>query len=145
MIKKAYVKYDRVQSVIDPKTGLTQQSFKDECDINTLLQHWMKTGVMPNFRQDPPSYGDFADLPTMQEAANLVLHAEQVFADLPDDVREQFASPMDYFDAVLAAEERLGTMDPLDVIVPTDTKDTQSGQKGGKDGLSQENVQESKS
>ena len=138
MLKKLYVKYDRKPQMIDPKTGLTQQSFKDECDINVLLNHWIKTGVMPSFNQAQPVYGDVSDMLSPQEAANLRIHAQEIYNDLPDDVREKYQHPMDYFEAVLAAEEVEGTMDPLDVIVPTDTN---SAGKEVKDGVSEKDVQ----
>lgn len=128
MFKKAYVPSGRVQSKIDPKTGMTHQSFKDECDINYLVEHWSKTGVMPSFNHRQPVYADVADVPDMHHAANLVAFAEQHFAELPADEREKYDDALHYLEAVSAALEDPGTIAPLDVIVPTDTKD---GQKGG--------------
>lgn len=122
MFKKAYQPTDRVQSTIDPKTGLTQQSFKDECDINILLEHWIKTGVMPSFNHNSGFFADVSEVPDMQQAAGLIAYAEQYFAQLSEEERSKYETAMDYFEAVLAAEEEGGHMDPLDVNVPTDTK-----------------------
>lgn len=130
MFKKAYQPHARVQSVIDPKSGLTQQSFAEECDINHIVEVWTKTGQIPVYHRQP-FYGDFSEVPDPQEAASLIAYAEQHFAQLPVEEQERFGDALTYFEAVLASEDEGGHNSSLDVIVPTDTN---SAGKEVKDG-----------
>lgn len=67
----------------------TQQSFKAECDINTIVNRAREKGIMPtNIRQ--PFYGDFSDVPTFENALKTVMEAEDRFMSLPAKVRAQF-------------------------------------------------------
>lgn len=74
--------------LIDPAESMTQQHFADECDINTIVQRFLKTGEMPpnvNFGEiDVSEVGDFHD------ALNIVRAAQEEFNRLPSRVRERF-------------------------------------------------------
>lgn len=68
----------------------TQQNFKEECDINTIVRNFGVTGEMP-LTTATPLQGDFADAATdYQSALNLILQADQSFMELPSDVRKRF-------------------------------------------------------
>lgn len=41
-----------------PKRGRTQQSFKDECNINNIIGRYNETGEEPLFNRTPPKYMD---------------------------------------------------------------------------------------
>lgn len=81
---------------IDPDTGeelesLTQQSFKDECDINEIVRRFGLTGQLPeNFRA--PVSGDFTGITDFQSAMNAVVRAQEEFDSLPAATREFFAN-----------------------------------------------------
>jgi len=129
-VRKQYVRYPRVQSRINPKSGRTHQAFKDECDINKIVNYFMKHGIIPP--QTPPeAYLDVSCYPSYQEAKNLVAQAEQAYAQLSPEQMEMFPTPMDYLEAVFEQSEDVGTDTPLDVTVPTDTNSIQTKQKGG--------------
>jgi len=69
--------------------GFTQQQFKEECDINVIVEKFMKTGEMPdNVRV--PIEGDFTDVTDYQSALNAVIAADDAFMELPPDVRAEF-------------------------------------------------------
>lgn len=70
--------------------GGAKQSFKDECDINTILERYMRTGALPDLIKQNPRYGDFANVTDYQTSMNLVLHANDQFANLPAAVRDKF-------------------------------------------------------
>jgi len=38
--------------------GLTRQSFKDECDINRIVDQYTRTGLVPHVVRRSPQYGD---------------------------------------------------------------------------------------
>lgn len=71
------------------KPSMTDRSFKDECDINKIVERCMRVG----WPEDPGTaqYGDFANMPgTLQEAYDLFHDAEEKFAALPSDLRKVF-------------------------------------------------------
>lgn len=80
---------------VDPDTGeviddgKTQQSFKDEVDINTIVRRFGLTGEMPqNFAM--PVSGDFTSAMSFQESMNLVVQAQEAFMTLPAEMRDRF-------------------------------------------------------
>lgn len=68
---------------------LAQQSFKDECDINTILERFAVTGELPN-NVRMPQYGDFSGIFDYQTALNAVMAADDSFMQLPASVRARF-------------------------------------------------------
>lgn len=57
----------RCQVEYDPERGLTRQSFKDECDVNRIVDTYARTGIIPAQRLEP-HYGE-APESTLFEAA----------------------------------------------------------------------------
>lgn len=86
--------YDRDQvslengTAIDPETT-TQQQFKDETDINTIVKRFGLTGELPNGIGMPQS-GDFTDAPDFHTAMNLIRDAESAFLKVPAEIRARF-------------------------------------------------------
>jgi phage internal scaffolding protein len=70
---------------------LTQQHFKDECDINNILRQFNITGLLPESALSP-RYGDFTGISDYQSALNQVIAAEDEFMRLPADLRARFAN-----------------------------------------------------
>lgn len=58
----------RVSLEFDPAKGRTHQSFKDECDVNRIVETYARTGVMPSVARGEPKYGTAPDQ-TLFEAA----------------------------------------------------------------------------
>lgn len=87
----------------------TLQSFKDDADINCIIARYENTGVLV----DPtvpvsrtPQFGDFSDLPTYQEAQNVIVAANNAFSSLSSKIRERFGNdPAAYFDFVQSLKE----------------------------------------
>lgn len=69
--------------------SLAQQHYKDECDINTILERFNITGLLP---QSPlsPRYGDFTGIGDYHTALNRVFAAQQEFEALPAPIRARF-------------------------------------------------------
>lgn len=68
-----------------------KQNFKAECDINTIMRKFEKTGVIEHVKQHGARYGDFIDTPqSYQDAVNQVIEAEKMFLSLPAKVRKAF-------------------------------------------------------
>lgn len=68
--------------------SMTQQSFKDECDLNVLLAGY-KHSPMP-FAIPAGNYGDFSEITDFQGAHDAIQAARDAFAELPARVRERF-------------------------------------------------------
>ncbi len=71
--------------------SLAQQQFKDECDINVILERFNVTGQLP-VSPLQPQFGDFSGITDYQTALNAVLDAQESFDALPARVRERFAN-----------------------------------------------------
>lgn len=84
-----YVPHPRVQ--LDCGSELiTEQWHKSECDINTILKQYQKTGIIAHINK---SHGEYADLPDQmdfQAALALVQEASSAFSTLPSVVRDRF-------------------------------------------------------
>lgn len=86
--------------------SLAQQQFKDECDINTILERFNVTGQLP-VSPLQPQFGDFSGITDYQTALNAVLDAQESFDALPARVRERFANdPAAFVDFCLDAANR---------------------------------------
>lgn len=66
-----------------------QQHQKDETDINKIMARYVKTGVIDHINTHQPHYGDNTAL-DYQQSLNIILHAENMFAELPAQARKHF-------------------------------------------------------
>lgn len=66
----------------------TKQSFKDECDINVLMQRYQATGILPA-GSAIPRYADVSEL-DYQLAQDTVATANSMFSALPSGLRARF-------------------------------------------------------
>lgn len=109
-----------------PEEGMTQQHFKDECDINYLLKHYN------DIPAPPPVYGDCTQYNDLQSCIDTLKAAQEDFQAVPSEIRARFGNnPAAFFDfcndkSNIEELRRLGLADPgtvpLDVTVPGDTK-----------------------
>ncbi len=69
--------------------SLTKQSFRDECDANSIMARWHKTGQVDHINSNPPRYGDFDTADSYLEALLKVQAAEAEFQNLSAEVRDR--------------------------------------------------------
>lgn len=69
--------------------SLAQQHYKDECDINTILEKFNITGLLPESPLSP-RYGDFTGIGDYHTALNRVLAVQDEFEALPAQIRARF-------------------------------------------------------
>lgn len=69
--------------------SLTEQAHREECNINTIMQRYRRTGVLP---QNPhlPVYGDFSQLGDYHACVTAVAMAQEGFMSLPSHLRKAF-------------------------------------------------------
>lgn len=128
--------YDRDQASRQAGTrntqpSLTQQQFKEEADINTIVRRFGLTGQLPD-NPRVPSYGDFTQVTDYQTALNAVRSAEEAFMALPAAVRAEFANdPQKLLTAVEDPSQRdklreLGLLNPEKLSAEGSTSGTRS-------------------
>lgn len=66
-----------------------QQQFKDDCDINSIMRRFQKTGAIDHVAAHQPRYG-VATPTDYHSAMNIITNAQSMFADLPSGLRRKF-------------------------------------------------------
>ena len=70
--------------------GITEQHHTPECDVNTILATYMKTGILPPIDTNA-KYGDMSDF-DYQSMQNQIANANSLFEQLPENVRYKFGN-----------------------------------------------------
>ena len=114
--------------------SMTKQSFRDECDINQIIDRYKATGLLtdplnPSNRR--PMYGNFSEIPTYQEALDYIAMATDEFMSLPSNIRKRFDNDPGQYLAFIEDEANreeaiaLGLVEktvPVQVPVPDEPK-----------------------
>jgi phage internal scaffolding protein len=87
-VRTPWTERERSQIFFAP-LGRTKQSFKDECNINNIMAKYARTGVIEHGNKHAPSYGDCPEI-DFRQAMEVVLEAQETFAELPAVVRRRF-------------------------------------------------------
>lgn len=110
---------------------LAQQHFKEECDINTIVERFHITGELPqNVRM--PMQGDFTGLTTFEQAMDAIRSAQESFNAMPAKVRERFQNdPGKLVEFCTDPENlpeaiKLGLADPTAPVAPSEPATTTS-------------------
>ncbi len=82
--------FSRVSDLGDFPETTTQQSLKDQCDINSIMSKYESTGTLSSLIMENPQYGDYSNVPAYQDALNLVMKAEEQFSSLSAKLRHRF-------------------------------------------------------
>lgn len=116
---------------------LTQQSAKDECDINMIVESAKRGADISHLNRRTPMYGDFRNLPDYREALDIVNKANAAFMSMDAFVRERFANDparmIEFLQDPKNRDEavRLGLVNPPPVADPPQPK-ADSGTKKSK-------------
>lgn len=104
--------------------SMTDQSFKDECDINFIMQKYEKTGLLDHVNTYQGQYGDFTDAPDYHTALNKMNDAQEMFMTVPAKIRELFNNdPGEFLEFVLdgqneEAMREMGLLPPAPPSAP---------------------------
>lgn len=118
-----YTRYNAPKSPIadSSKPSLTQQEFKESCDINNILAKFsvqaQALGVAPSqlMPQDQGTYGDFSNLDDFQTAQNKIAFLNDQFSNLPSNVRRKFDDDLNVFIGALSDPNRIDELGELGV------------------------------
>lgn len=72
-----------------PGKSRTKQSFKDETNIQFIVDKYQQTGTLEHLKEYEGNYGDFANI-DFHEAMNTITRANEMFEDLPSNIRADF-------------------------------------------------------
>lgn len=72
------------------KESRTKQSHKMECDINTIMRQFYKTGLVKHVNRYQGDYSDMPEVEDFQEALAIQQQAEEAFDSLPSKLRSRF-------------------------------------------------------
>lgn len=83
--------YDEVldKGLSDFEPTQTVQDQRDDCDVNVIVDRYVKTGILPGVSQTPV-FADVFDAPTYQESLHVVMKAQEGFMALDAKVRKEF-------------------------------------------------------
>lgn len=70
--------------------SLTQQCFKDECDINNIMARWVKDGLTTHVNRYQGRYEDVSTAEDYHTSLNRVIAAQEAFESLPATIRSKF-------------------------------------------------------
>lgn len=109
--------HDTTAEAIRTSTGgfektKTDQSFKEDADINVIMERVMKNGVSPNMIALPEHFGEDqrVDLFT---ARSRILESNRTFYNLPPKVREKYANDPGRWEQDVLRKLNAGDLDGL--------------------------------
>jgi phage internal scaffolding protein len=112
---------------LDP--SMAQQQFREECDINTIMERFGRTGeIIAPIRM--PQYGDFDGVNDYHSAMNAIVEAQSAFDSLPAKTRARFSNdPAEFLEFCFNEENRdeaiqLGLIDGQPVVEPIVSSET---------------------
>lgn len=77
--------------LVNEEPSLTRQEFADECDINSIMARYEKTGVISHVTPRQPMYVDYTAIPADLAGTLAMLQlGEEAFMTLPASVRKEF-------------------------------------------------------
>jgi len=99
-IRSAYGPKERLGDIGDMGVSLTKQSFTKECDINTIMAKYQKTGAIEHVNKHEGSYA-YATSMDFQEALETIRTGQTMFDELPSSIRTKFENdPAKFLDFV---------------------------------------------
>lgn len=89
MFKSISNPHPRVKSGKDfSEPKLTDQSAKNDADINVIMKRYQKTGLLPNIQKIEASYLDVSEVPSLETAFKMSQDAVDRFYELDPTLRK---------------------------------------------------------
>lgn len=77
-------------ATINEEPSRTQQQFRDQVNVNSIMAKYKKTGLIDHVRDNPGTYSDMTQIGSYQDALQKVINAQQTFETLPSNLRQKF-------------------------------------------------------
>lgn len=100
--------------------SMTQQHFKDECEIDTILRKYETTGFLvdPLTPRRQAQFGDFSEVQDFQTAQNKVAEVTEYFDSLPASIRSRFGNRVSEFLTFVTDPANRKACEELGIFVP---------------------------
>lgn len=119
--RSAYSEKLAVELVFPPESEYTDQSFKEECDINTIMLRYQSTGEMPRIDERDPQWLDVTGM-DFQAHMDFILEANEMFAELPSAIRDRFGNDPAAFLDFTSDESNREEMARMGLLTPEATE-----------------------
>jgi len=116
-----YSKTHKVAITFPSDSPFTKQSFKDECDINTIMAQYQFTGELPNLNERAPQYLDATNF-DFAVAMNEIAEAQSLFQDLPSSIRNKFENSPAKFLEFCSQEKNRPELDEMGLLRPLEER-----------------------
>lgn len=104
----------RVSLKLDTKSHV-EQHHRDAININTIMRKYRQTGTLPNAPADG-IYGNFATTDDYHSTQDKLLAAQDMFMNLPSDVRSKFDNDAGHFFGFVNDPENLSEAQEMGLI-----------------------------
>lgn len=107
----------RVAISFDPQQGRTHQSFKDECDINAIIDLHTRTGMVTHLNPGTPQFADCPESTLFEAAvaqAEIRSAIEEGWNPPDDDLDSLEESPPESVEAPQAASQEASDHEDVD-------------------------------
>lgn len=79
--------------IVFPSDSLVQRHFQQECDVNFIVDRYVKTGEMSHLSENPPVFADVSEVPDdLMQSYDKIFAAEQAFMQLPSKLRKELGN-----------------------------------------------------
>ncbi|ALS03674.1 VP3 [Gokushovirus WZ-2015a] len=86
-----YVAHEPVDLDCSDLPSQTRQEFAEECDINTIMAGYERTGVISHMNRREPMYVDLSEMPdNLADTLSMLESATAAFMSLPAKARAEF-------------------------------------------------------
>lgn len=109
------------------KPTRTKQSFKNDCDINVVVNHYQRHGIINHVARGSGVYGDFSTVEDYQSSLNRVMNAQEMFGALPSKIRSRFANDPAELIGFLENPANLDEAVELGLVVRPRTENSSAG------------------
>jgi phage internal scaffolding protein len=109
--------------------SLTQQHFKDECDVINIIKKHDRNGIIEHVQRGQARYGDFSEVADYRDAQN-------EFMTIPSDIRKKFDNdPGKFYEFVSDPDNKeelnkMGFIETPDVVRPSSATTTAPSDAG---------------
>lgn len=79
----------RITTIIN-EPSKTDPSFKDDCDVNNIIDRFTKTGQLTHINSRQGQYGDFSQVPDLLTALTTINDANTMFDSLSAKIQKRF-------------------------------------------------------
>lgn len=106
--------------------SLTQQHAKDSCDINKIMERYLRKGVIDHVNRRQPEYGEViaGDYRVWMDKLNAV---QEMFMELPAEIRKRFENKPEEFLAYVQDPSNAGELEKLGMATPRPVGDAPPG------------------